>query len=92
MDKFRSNMKGKAMQVSQLRTLSRREVRNALNVSRQCNDSLTRYYVIYKYKLLRTQPNLLSTVGVGLIILRLGRQLISEVNLAHPHYTNSTKN
>jgi len=53
MDKFRSNMKGKAMQVSRLAALSRREVsrlaalsrrevRNALNGSQQCNDSFTR--------------------------------------------------
>jgi hypothetical protein len=42
MDKFRSNMKGKAMQVSRLRVPSRREVRNALNGSQQCNDSFTR--------------------------------------------------
>jgi len=37
MDKFRSNIKGKAMQA-----LSCREVRNALNGSQQCNDSFTR--------------------------------------------------
>jgi len=49
-------------------------------------------YLIYKHKLLRTQPTLLSTVGVGLIILWLRVELISVVNLAHPHYINSTKN
>jgi len=48
-------------------------------------------YLIYKHKLLRTQPTLLSTVGVSLIILWLRGELISEVNLAHPHYINSTK-
>jgi hypothetical protein len=48
-------------------------------------------YFIYKHKLLRTQPTLLSTVGVGLIILWLRRELTSEVNLAHSHYINSTE-
>jgi hypothetical protein len=48
-------------------------------------------YLIYKHKLLRAQPTFLSTVGVGLIILWLRGELISEVNLAHPHYIHSTR-
>ena len=49
MNKFRSNMKGKVMQVSRLRAPSRREFRNALKSSQQCNVLYSRFRASWPY-------------------------------------------